>query len=186
MAAQNQVREEKARVVAEVKGDLAKATSVVLLGFKGMDVVSVTELRARFRKAGVRYKVVKNKLIAQAVKGSPLEKNAAFAASLAGETGVAFSFDDPSAAAKVVRDFRKEGEKHEKLEVKAGVLETTVIPGNQVESQLATMPGKNEIRAQLLATLSAPMQKLLATLQAPSSNLVYALDAYRRKLEEAK
>jgi large subunit ribosomal protein L10 len=174
----NEAREEKAKVVDEVRRDFAKATSVVLLGFKGMDVVSVTELRARFRKAGVRYKVVKNKLVEQALKGGPLEKSEAFKKLLAGETGIAFSFEDPSAAAKIVRDFRKEGEKHEKLQVKAGLLETAVIAGKDVESQLASMPGKNEVRAQLLATLQAPMQKLLATLQAPAQNLVYVLNAH--------
>jgi large subunit ribosomal protein L10 len=179
---QNAAREEKAKVVAEVKQAFGKATSVVLLGFKGMDVIQVTELRARFRKAGVQYRVVKNKLIEQAIKGSPLEKTD-LGKVLAGETGVAFSFEDPSAAAKVVRDFRKEGEKNEKLQVKAGVLETTVITGDKVESQLATMPGKDELRAQLLATLQAPMQKLLQQLQAPSQNLVYALEAHRQKAE---
>jgi large subunit ribosomal protein L10 len=178
------VREEKAKAVAEVRAAFQKATSVVLLGFKGVDVVTVTDLRARFRKAGVQYKVVKNKLIQQALRGSPLENNEALKKALTGETGVAFSFEDPSAAAKIVRDFRKEGAKQEKLQVKAGVIESSVLPGEAVESQLASMPGKAELRAQLLATLQAPMQKLLATLQAPAQNLVYVLDARRRQQEE--
>ncbi len=177
-------REDKAKVVEEVRSTFSKATSVVLLGFRGMDVITVTDLRARFRKAGVEYKVVKNKLIEQALKGSPLEGNTTLTKALAGETGVAFSFEDPSTAAKVVRDFRKEGEKHEKLQVKAGVLDTAVITGEQVESQLATMPGKDELRAQLLATLQAPLQNFVMQLQAPLQNLVYVLDARRRQLEE--
>jgi large subunit ribosomal protein L10 len=173
-------REDKAKAVAEVREYLGRATSVVLLGFKGMDVVSVTELRARFRKAGVQYKVVKNKLFQQALKGSPLESNEQLRKLLAGETAFAFSFEDPSQAAKIVRDFRKEGEKNEKLKVKAGLLDTSLIPADQVESQLASMPGKDELRAMLLATLQAPMQKLLQQLQAPSQNLVYLLEAKRR------
>lgn len=177
------VREEKAKVVAEMKDLLDKATSVVFLGFKGMDVITVTDLRSKFRQAGVTYRVVKNKLIQQALKGTPLEGNAALKKVLAGETALAFSFEDPSSAAKVVRDFRKEGDKQEKLEVKAAVLETTVMVGAEVE-QLASMPGKDEIRAQLLATLQAPMQQLLQQLQAPSQNLVYLIEAHRAKLEE--
>lgn len=184
MTATSSVREEKAKAVAEVKKDLDKATSVVLLGFKGMDVVTVTDLRARFRKAGVKYTVVKNKLFAQALKGSPLEGNKELGKVLKGETGIAFSFEDPSAAAKIVRDFRKEGDKNEKLEVKAGLLETTLLAGKDVESTLASMPGKDELRAQLLATLQAPLQKLVQQLQAPLQNLAYALDARRRGLEE--
>jgi large subunit ribosomal protein L10 len=178
-------REAKAKVVAEVRQAFQEAASVVLLGFKGMDVVTVTDLRARFRKAGVRYKVVKNKLIWQALKGSPLEHNEALKKVLSGETGVAFSMEDPSAAAKIIRDFRKEGEKQEKLQVKAGVLEASVIAGSDVESVLASMPDKNELRAQLLMTLQAPMQKLLATLGAPAQNFVFVLEARRRQQEEA-
>ena len=185
MAKTSTVREEKAKVVEEVRESFSKATSVVLLGFKGVDVITVTELRSRFRKAGVQYRVVKNKLIEQALKGSALEGNAALKGLFAGETGVAYSFEDPSAAAKVVRDFRKEGGKHEKLQVKAGILDVTVIPADQVESQLASMPGKDELRAQLLATLQAPLQQFVQQLQAPLQNLVYVLDARRRQLDES-
>lgn len=186
MAGTSTIREEKAKAVAEVREDLSKATSVVLLGFKGMDVITVTDLRARFRKAGVKYAVVKNKLFEQALKGTPLEGNSDLLKVLKGETAIAFSYEDPSAAAKVVRDFRKEGEKHEKLQVKAGLLETTVVPGAQVESQLASMPGKDELRAMLLATLQAPLQQFVAQLQAPLQNLVYVLDARRRQMEEGQ
>lgn len=172
----------KMQKVDDAKVTFAKATSFVLLGFKGMTVMQVTDLRARFRKAGVEYKVIKNSLIQQALKGTPLEGNAAVDAALAGETGVAFSFEDPSVAAKVVKAFRKEGEKNEKLEVKLGVLDAAVIPGSKVESDLATMPGKDELRAMLLATLQAPAQNLVAQLQAPLQNLVYALEARRKQL----
>jgi len=57
------------------------------------------------------------------------------------------------------------------------------MPGPQVESVLATMPGKNELRAMLLATLQAPAQSLVRLLQAPGQNLAYLLDAHRRKQE---
>lgn len=176
------LKRDKATEVATIKKSWTKATSVVLLGFKGMDVPSVTDLRTRFRKAGVEYKVFKNTLVLQALKGTALEGKKDIEKSLAGETGVAFSFEDPSAAAKIVRDFRKEGEKNGKLQVKCGVLEANIVAGKDVETQLASMPGKDEVRAQLLATLQAPMQKLVATLQAPSQHLVYAIEAQRRKL----
>lgn len=176
-------RAAKAKVVDEVKGLFDKAASVVFLGFRGMDVITVTDLRSKFRKAGVEYKVVKNKLIEQALKGTPLEGK--LGEVLAGETAVAFSFEDPSLAAKVVRDFRKEGDKQEKLEVKAAVLDDAVMGGAEVEAQLASMPGKDELRAMLLATLQAPAQNLVAQLQAPLQNLVYVLEARRKQLEES-
>lgn len=182
MATVSAGKQAKIEAVGEVKTTLSKATSYVLLGFKGMTVMQVTDLRNRFRKAGVEYRVIKNTLLQQAIKGTPLEGNKQFDAALVGETGVAFSFEDPSAAAKVVKEFRKEGEKNEKLQVKLAVLDASVIPGDKVESDLATMPGKDELRAMFLATLQAPMQNLVAQLQAPLQNLVYVLEARRKQL----
>jgi large subunit ribosomal protein L10 len=176
-------KRDKSVEVATIKKAWTKASSVVLLGFKGLTVPAVTDLRTRFRKGGVEYKVFKNTLVLQALKGTPLEGNKELEKVLKGETGVAFSFEDPSAAAKIVRDFRKEKEADaEKLQVKAGVLDTSIVAGKDVESKLASMPGKDEVRAMLLATLQAPMQKLLQTLQAPSQHVVYALEAQRKKL----
>lgn len=182
MASVSAAKQAKIEAVGNVKTTLSKATSYVLLGFKGMTVMQVTDLRNRFRKAGVEYRVIKNTLFQQALKGTPLEGNKQFDAALAGETGVAFSFEDPSAAAKVVKEFRKEGEKNEKLQVKLAVLDASVIPGDKVESDLATMPGKDELRAMLLATLQAPMQNFVVQLQAPLQNLVYVLEARRQQL----
>ncbi len=119
----------------------------------------------------------------QALKGTPLEGNAELARHLEGPTGIAWSFEDPSAAAKVVKAFRKENEEHEKLTVKCGVLESTVLTGKRVESELATMPEQGrDPRAQLLATLMAPVQSLVRMLQAPAQNLsLRACDAKTRK-----
>jgi large subunit ribosomal protein L10 len=178
---QSPARIEKAKEVEIISASVKKATSMVVLGYQGMDVPSVTELRARFRKAGVEYRVVKNSLFQQAIKGSPVATNKALEKALTGMNGIAFSFEDPSAAAKIVKQFRKEGEKHEKLQVKAAVLESSVMSGAEVENTLATMPGKDELRAMLLAQLQAPMQKLLQQLQAPSQNLVYAIEARRKQ-----
>jgi ribosomal protein L10 len=71
-------RVEKAKDVAVLKGTFQKATSMVVLGYKGMDVPAVTELRARFRKVGVEYLVIKNTLFLQAIKGSAIDGNKTF------------------------------------------------------------------------------------------------------------
>jgi large subunit ribosomal protein L10 len=175
-------RIEKGKEVEIISASFKKATSMVVLGYQGMDVPSVTELRARFRKAGIEYRVVKNTLFQQAIKGSPIADNKVLDKALTGMNAIAFSFEDPSAAAKIVKQFRKEGEKHEKLQVKAGILDNSVMPGTAVEETLATMPGKDELRAMLLATLQAPAQKFVQQLQAPLTNLVYALEARRKQL----
>ena len=169
-------RTEKAATIATLKGRFEKMTSAVLVSFQGMTVADVTKLRDEFRKTGVHYAVVKNTLVKQAVKdiawGKLLDKP------LRGMTGIAWSFEDPSAAAKVVKAFRKD---NEKLKVKAGIIEGTLLDAAGVEERLASMPGKQELRAQLLATMQAPMQNFVQLLNAPAQNFAYLLAAKKDK-----
>jgi len=165
-------RSAKATAIGQIKGRFDKMTSAVFVEFKGMTVEEVSKLRGEFRKSGVEYRVVKNTLVKQALKDKPWSKTVGKA--LTGMTGVAFSYEDPSAAAKVVKAFRKD---NEKLKVKAGLIDGQLLDGAAVEAQLAQMPGKNELRATLLATLQAPLSKFVALLQAPSQNFVYLLSA---------
>src|SRR3954469_12816061 len=173
----------KQEEVALIRDKFSKATTAVFLDFRGVNVDQITNLRTEFRKAGVEYRVVKNTLVKVALKGTAYDSKE-FNAQLKGQTGIAWSYEDPSAAAKVIKAFRSVNDANGKLAVKCGVVDAKVMPGSQVESVLATMPGKNELRAMLLATLQAPAQNLVRLLQAPAQNLTYLLDAQRRKLEE--
>jgi len=173
----------KEQEVTQIREAFEKATTAVLLNFAGVNVEQITNLRTEFRKAGVEYRVVKNTLVKIALKGTAYD-NADLTTQLKGQTGIAWSFEDPSAAAKVIKTFRAVNDANGKLAIKCGVVDAKVMPGSQVESVLATMPGKNELRAMLLATLQAPAQTLVRLLQAPAQNLTYLLDAQRRKLEE--
>lgn len=176
----NITRESKAAEIDVLKGRFEKMTSAVFLDFKGMNVETVTKLRSEFRKAGVEYKVVKNTLVRHALKEAAFKDKLDDV--LAGMTGVAWSYEDPSAAAKVVKSFRKDGgPEAEKLTVKAALLDGAVLDAKAVEGTLASMPGKNELRATLLSTLQAPLQQFVALLQAPAQNLVYVLSAKERK-----
>jgi large subunit ribosomal protein L10 len=166
-----------------IKDRFARATAAVLVDFRGLNVAKTTELRNAFRKVGVEYKVLKNTLIEKAVKGTKLETEK-FTSNLVGQTGIAWSYEDPSAAAKVLRDFRKDEAVAAKIAIKCGVVENLVMEGPRVETELATMPGKDEIRAMLLAQLLAPAQSLVRQLNAAGQNLSYVLDARRRQLEE--
>lgn len=177
-------RSEKAAVVDAVKESFEKAMASVFVNFEGVDVPQITELRARLREAGVEYRVVKNRLIKQALKGTELEGNETLEASLTGMTAVAWSYEDPSSAAKIIKKFRKEDDDNEKIEFKCGLLQSEVLSADQVENELANLPGKDELRAQLLAQLMAPMQQLVMQLNAPAQNLGYVLEAVRRKQEE--
>ena len=165
-----------------IRERFSRATSAVLLNFRGLSVAKTTELRNQFRSIGVEFHVVKNSLVKLAIKDTQLDtgelKNA-----LAGETAIAWSFEDPSSAAKIVKEFRKDEVTAQRLTVKCGILENQWMSGERVESELATLPGKDEVRAMLLAQLMAPAQKLVMQLSAPGQNLAFALDARKRQLE---
>lgn len=171
-------RTAKAALIGEIKDRFGRMTSAVFLDFQGMKVDDVNKLRNAFRKSGVDYRVVKNTLVKEAIKDQ--DWGTSLGDTLVGMTGVAWSYEDPSAAAKIVRDFRKQ---NEKLRVKAGIVEGQILDGKAVEQQLAAMPGKDELRGMFLATLQAPLQNFVALLNAPAQNFAYLLAAKKDKDE---
>ena len=173
-------RKAKDAQIQELTTKFDRMTSAVLVNFQGLSVETVTKLRNEFRKTGVEYKVVKNTLLKQAIKGKPWSDS--FGKLLVGMTGIAWSYEDPSAAAKVLKAFKKDAEK---LKIKAGLIEGQILASDAVESQLATMPGKDELRSMLLATLQAPLTQFVQQLAAPSQNFVYLLAAKEQQGKES-
>lgn len=169
-------RGQKEALTSEVKGRFGKMTSAVLLDYQGLTVEAVTKLRNEFRKQGVEYRVVKNTLIKQAIKDQSWAS--ALGKTLTGMTGVAWSYEDPSAAAKVVKAFRKD---NEKLKIKGGLIDGQIVAADRVETDLANMPGKDELRGMLLATFQAPLTQFVQLLNAPGQNFAYLLKAKEDK-----
>jgi large subunit ribosomal protein L10 len=168
-------RNEKAQQIAELKDKLQKSAAVVICDFRGLQVPAVTSLREDFRKQQCEYKVYKNTLVKLAIAGTPMEKMGKY---LEGPSAVVFSWDSPSAAAKVARDYAKN---NEKFKIKGGYLEGVLDEKGVVAS--ADMPGKDELRATLLATFMAPAANVVRTLNAAAQNFAYVLDARKRALE---
>jgi len=177
-------RQQKQEVAANLREKFDRAIAAVLVSFDGLTVESVTNLRNRCREAGVEYMVVKNNVVRKALVGSPLGEIDELNVALKGPTAIAWSYEDPSSAAKIIKEFRKDDAIKEQLTVKCGILENEYVEPARVETELASLPGKNEIRAMLLAQLLAPAESLVRQLNAPGQNLAYALDARRRQLEE--
>lgn len=172
------LRTEKLEQVADLKSRFDRMTSAVFLDFTGMTVEEVSKLRDTFRGKGIEYKVVKNTLVQKALADKSWVSQ--LDSTLVGMTGVAWSFEEPSAAARVLRDFRKE---NEKLKIKGGVLEGQVLSPKAVEDQLATLPNKDEARAMLLATFMAPAQTFVRLLTVPAQSMAGVLAAKQRKEE---
>jgi large subunit ribosomal protein L10 len=168
----------KEQVVAALKDKMARAASVVLADFKGLTVEAVTNLRREFRAAQCEYKVVKNTLLGLAVKGTGME---AFDKLLTGPTAMAYSAEDPAAPAKIAAKFAKEHA--EKFIIKGGYIEGKVLDAKGVE-QLSKLPGKNELRAKVLATFMAPATDFVRLLGAGPLNFLYLLNARKAELEK--
>lgn len=174
------VTSEKQAIVAELKERFVNAKGAVLTNYRGLTVAQDTNLRRKLREAGVEYRVVKNTMTRIAANEAGLE---GLAAHLEGPTALAISFTDPVAPAKIISDFVKEN-KLEVLEVKAGVVEGSVIDAQGVKA-LAALPPREVLIAQVLAGMQSPIAGLVNVLQGSIRNLVYALDAVRQQKESA-
>lgn len=172
----DKVLEEKKQIVQEIKEKVEKAQSVVLVDYRGLNVEEVTELRRKFREAGVEYKVYKNSLMRFAFKDAGYEE---FNKHLTGPNAVAFGYDDAVQPAKITNDFAKE---HEKLEIKAGIVDGNIVGLDEIK-RLATLPPREVLIAQVLGGLNGPISGFANVLQGTIRQLVYVLDAVREKQE---
>lgn len=172
------VREEKKRVVEELREKFSTSKSAVLTDFRGLNVAAMTELRKRMREAGVEYKVVKNTLTRIAVGELDLSE---LDEHLEGPTAVAFGYDDPVTPAKIISDFSKEHENN-LPKIKAGVLNGKVISMEEVKA-LADLPPREVLLGQVLAGMQAPIAGLVNVLQGTIRGLVYALNAIKEQKE---
>ena len=170
--------EDKKALVAEVAAVAQKAQSVVAAEYRGLTVGQMTELRAKARKQGVYMRVVKNTLARKALAGTSFES---VGPKLKGPLVLAFSKDDPGAAARVVKDFAKANEKLVATLVSLG---GQVLPGGDLE-KVASLPTREQALSMLLGVLKAPMQKLVGTLAAPASKLARTVAAVRDQKQAA-
>ena len=170
--------EDKKALVAEVAEVAAHAQSVVAAEYRGLTVSQMTELRAKARTQGVYMRVVKNTLARKALAGTSFET---VGPKLKGPLVLAFSKDDPGAAARVVKDFAKA---HEKLVATLVSLGGQVLPGGDLE-KVASLPTREQALSMLLGVLKAPVQKLVGTLAAPASKLARTVAAVRDQKQAA-
>ncbi|WP_196592747.1 50S ribosomal protein L10 [Pectinatus sottacetonis] len=177
------VRPEKQAIVAELKEELSKIQSLVLTGYKGLNVSQDTQLRTKMREAGVTYRVVKNTMLRFAVKELGYEELVPY---LEGTTAIAYSAEDPVAPAKVIEAFIKENNlaKTDVLTVKAGVVDGKVIDEAGVK-ELASLPSREVLIAKMLGSMQAPISGMVNVLQGTIRNAVYVLEAIRKQKESA-
>ncbi len=170
--------EQKKAVVAEVAEVASTAYSAIAAEYHGLSVGEMTELRAKAREAGVYIRVVKNSLARRAVEDTDF---ACMKDELTGPLVMAFSQEDPGAAARVIKDFAIY---HSKLVVKVVSLGGKLLAVSDLEA-LSKMPTYEQAVSMLMAVMKAPVEKLARTINEVPGKLVRTVAAVRDAKEAA-
>jgi large subunit ribosomal protein L10 len=164
--------EQKQQIVAEVNEVAASALSAVIADYRGLTVAEMTEMRVKARESGVYLRVVRNTLAKRAVEGTEYEcLNDAFV----GPTLLAFSQEDPGAAARLIKDYAKD---YAELEVKALSIGGILLGADQID-RVAKLPTLDEARSMLMSVMEAPVVKLARSLNEVPGKLVRTIAAVR-------
>ena len=169
--------EQKKAVVEEVAEIARSAHSAVAAEYRGLTVAEMTALREKAKQSGVYLRVVRNTLARRAVEGTDF---ACIQDRLEGPLVLAFSRDEPGAAARVVRDYARSNDKL--------VVSFVAFDGNAMDApaidQLANLPTREEALASLMSVLLAPATQIARTVAEPHAGLVRVVDAMRVAQEE--
>lgn len=167
----------KQQEVIEIVEKLNNSVATVIVEYAGLTVEELKELRKQLRAEGVELKVIKNNISSRAYKEVNLEQMGDY---LKGPCAVAFSYEDVTAAARVLNDFSKE---HEVLKLKAGTMEGSFADEAQIR-ELATLPSRDGLLSMLLSVLQAPMRGLAQTLSQVAEQQPAAESAVEEPVKE--
>ena len=160
---------EKVEQVANISSLLDRSSAVLLTDYRGLTVAEKAELTRRLREAGAEFHVVKNTLFRRAYG----ERGEDPSAMLSGPTAIAFALEDPVAPSKTLLDFVREKRKGE---VKGAVVDGRLFDLAQV-TQLSQLPPKDQLIAEVLGSIQAPLTGLVFTLQGVLAEFVMTLQA---------
>ena len=160
--------------VDELTEKLERAKGVYLTDYIGLNVQDITDLRREFYENDVEYLVTKNTLLKIAANNSNLND---LDSVLNGSTAVAFSYEDPTSPARVIKKFTKD---NELPKVKGIVIDGELIDGSEF-NRIANLPTKEESIAKFAALLQSPLLKLIWALKSPMSDLANMLNNLKEK-----
>ncbi len=169
-------RQEKVANVADLHDCLTTAGAALLTEYQGFTVADLNRLRRELREVNGEYRVAKNRLLRLAIVDTQFVPLVEL---LQGQNGLVLGYGDPVALVKVVTRYARE---KEKLVIKGGVAEGSFIPPEELE-EVARIPSREALIAQLLGLIQAPATQLLRTIQEPGAGLVRLLAAIRKNEE---
>ena len=170
--------EDKQQIVSEVNQAASSALSAVLADYRGVTVEDMTALRKNARENKVYLRVVRNTLLKRAVADTEFE---CIQGVLVGPTILAFSREDPGAAARVLKDFAKE---NDNFEIKALSVGGQLMDASQIDV-LAKLPTLDQARSMLMSVMLAPVTKLARTMNEVPSKVTRAVAAVRDQKQDA-
>jgi large subunit ribosomal protein L10 len=169
---------DKELVVAEVAKIAATAQSAIAAEYRGMSVTAITSLRAKARQSDVYLRVIKNTLAKRAIADTSF---ACMSDTLVGPIVLAFSLNDPGAAARVISEFAKT---NDKLKVKSLSVGGQLLDGKDI-GKLATLPTYDQAISMLMSVMEAPITQLVRTMAEPHAKLVRTVAAVRDSKQAA-
>lgn len=167
---------QKIETVKELTDLLKQANGLYLADFTGISVEEANELRGKFRKQQVVYRVEKNTLIRHACRDMGYEDLIPF---LEGPTALAISFDDPVLPIRLLSEFVKGKEKQTPV-IKAGMLENNFVGADKIEL-LKDIPSREVLLAQILTSIQAPLSNLVFVLNEVVRSFLAILQAVIEK-----
>ncbi len=168
------VQNYKIERVDELASLLKEAKSVILNDYKGLDVAEISELRRQCRENSITFKVIKNTIARRAFEKIGAEGMDGF---LSGPTAVAISYQEEVLPAQILKKFAIDYE----LPHFKGALVNGRVMDKEHTVRFASLPSKEELRAQLVGAFNSPVRGLVVCLDASRRNLVYALNAVAEK-----
>jgi large subunit ribosomal protein L10 len=176
MVGNTMVKPEKIAVVKEIKEKLEKATSVILSDFRGLTFDQLATLRSALREKGAEFRIVKNTLTRIAIKELGLIELTDF---LTGPTAIAFSYEDPIVATKILADFARE---NKTFTIKGGLLEGKFVDQTELK-MISSLPSRDILLAKLTGILKAPVYGFAGVISAPLQGLIGTLNAVAQSSE---
>jgi large subunit ribosomal protein L10 len=170
-------RIEKQDTIDKLKERFQKSSSAICVDFLGVNVDKITQFRGELEQTSGEYQVVKNTLAKRAVEDTPFQDLRQF---FVGPTGVIFCPEEVADSAKVVMKFTKGDESEGVLTIKGGLVEGAVLDAAGIQ-KVATLPPRQELLSQLVASLQSPISGLVGTLEGVIREFVYTLQAVADK-----
>ena len=172
-------KEQKREIVADYVEKMSRSQAMIIADYRGLNVAEMTELRRNLREVDGLFQVIKNTLFERALdqSGIPIPTE-----ELNGTRAIGYCLGEIPAVAKMLTDFGKETQL---LEVHGAILGDHFIGADAVQD-LANLPPREILLAQLLGMIQGPMSQLVNTLNAPMRELAQVLRARSEQGQEAE